>query len=150
MHTTSSRMIVIDASVALWAVLPAVSRFDTLAPITRWRARGVRLTAPGLWLAACASTIRGLVHNGLISLKEGRRVLDDVLLLEVEPRPMTPVQTRAAFTWSTRLGQRRAYDGFYLALAEELQAEFWSADRRLVGSARQIGVTWVHAVDESP
>ncbi|HET7038170.1 MAG TPA: type II toxin-antitoxin system VapC family toxin [Thermomicrobiaceae bacterium] len=148
MSATSRPMIVVDANVAIWAVLPVVSSIDTLAVIAHWRASGVRLIAPGLWLAECASAIRSAVQHGLISLEEGLRALDDVLLLEVDPIPITQAQTRAAFAWSTRLGQRRAYDGFYLALAEDLRAEFWSVDRRLVASARQAGATWIHAVEE--
>jgi hypothetical protein len=42
---------------------------------------------------------------------------------------------------SNRLGQSKAYDGFYLALAEQSNAEFWTADQCLVNSARQLGAT---------
>ena len=53
-----------------------------------------------------------------------------------------------AFDWATRLNQLPVYDSFFLALAEKLDAEFWTADRRLVNGARQVGVEWVHWVGE--
>jgi predicted nucleic acid-binding protein len=55
---------------------------------------------------------------------------------------------RAAFDWSTRLSQFSAYDGFYLALAEQLGAPFWTTDQRLVNRARQIGIRWANWIGE--
>lgn len=52
----------------------------------------------------------------------------------------------SAFDWAEKLGQSKAYDSFYLALAETLRAPLWTADRRLANAARQIGISWVHAV----
>jgi len=51
--------------------------------------------------------------------------------------------SRAALTWAARLGQSKAYDGFYLALAERLGADLWTADERLLNRMRQLGVAWV-------
>jgi hypothetical protein len=49
---------------------------------------------------------------------------------------------------SNRLGQSKAYDAFYLALAERLKAEFWTADQRLANGARQLGANWAHWIGE--
>ncbi len=49
----------------------------------------------------------------------------------------------AALTWAERLGQTKAYDAFYLALAEGLSAEFWTADKRLARRARHAGADFV-------
>jgi predicted nucleic acid-binding protein len=66
--------------------------------------------------------------------------------LSVQP---VEVPTRAAFDWATRLRQKPAYDGFYLAAAEKMGAEFWTADRALANNAHQIGAGWVHWMGES-
>jgi len=42
-----------------------------------------------------------------------------------------------AYTWTRRLNRAVAYDSFYLALAERLDCDFWTADRRLVNAASQ-------------
>jgi predicted nucleic acid-binding protein len=60
----------------------------------------------------------------------------------------------SAFKWAERLGHSKAYDSFYLALAEWLSAErqvlveLWTADERLVNRARQVGAPWVRWVGE--
>jgi predicted nucleic acid-binding protein len=58
------------------------------------------------------------------------------------------VPERSAFDWATRLHQKAAYDGFYLAAAEQLGAEFWTADKALANNAGQLGVSWVHWMGE--
>lgn len=58
------------------------------------------------------------------------------------------VPERSAFDWATRLRQRAAYDGFYLAAAEQLGAELWTADKALASNAGQLGESWVHWMGE--
>jgi predicted nucleic acid-binding protein len=75
------------------------------------------------------------------------RLFDQLLLRRV--RLAAPRQLcRSAFEWATRLGQKAAYDCFYLAAAERLGAEFWTADERLSNRASQLGAVWVHWMGE--
>ena len=140
---------VIDANVAVWAVLPVLSPIDALELFAGWRQQRLRLLAPTLWLAECVSAIRGATHARMISLQQGQVAVEDIFALEVEPVPINAEHCRSAFDWATRLGQARAYDGFYLALAERLRTELWTGDRRLTNAARQMGVGWVHWVGET-
>ena len=52
----------------------------------------------------------------------------------------------AALHWAERIGQSNAYDAQYLALAESLSAEFWTADVRLVHVLEKLDVSWIHAI----
>ena len=61
---------------------------------------------------------------------------------------MTHAHCRAAYAWAERLGQSRAYDAQYLAVAEQEGLELWTADRRLVRNAEQAGVRWVRRIGE--
>jgi predicted nucleic acid-binding protein len=70
-------------------------------------------------------------------------------MIEVQTQPIDLSLCRAALNWASRLQQRRAYDALYLALAERMQTEFWTADKRLANAAQQLGVTWVHWIGES-
>jgi len=81
-------------------------------------------------------------------MAQGRAALEDIFALQVQILPITEAIGRSAFDWAERLNQARAYDALYLALAESLPAELWTADRRLVDRARQIGVTWVRWIGE--
>jgi predicted nucleic acid-binding protein len=56
---------------------------------------------------------------------------------------MTDSHCPKAYAWAERLGQSRAYAGFYLAQAEELGGMLFTGDRRLTNSAHQLGLSWV-------
>jgi predicted nucleic acid-binding protein len=139
----------IDASIAVWALIPALASFDTLKLIRQWRSRGVRLIAPGLFLPESTSAIRKLVHSEVFSEEEGATLLSDLFDLAIDIVPETAEHCRAAFRWAARLGQSKAYDGFYLAVAEEHNAKLWTADKRLVDISRENGINWVHWAGES-
>ncbi len=142
------RDIAIDANLGMWAVL-SLPDGGALECLVRWRRQGRRLVAPGLWLAEVASAIRRSVHLRAISSHEGEVALDDLLALDIDIIPMDGSLCRAASRWATQLGHSRAYDGFYMALAERLNAEFWTGDRRLARGAQQAGANWVHWIGET-
>jgi predicted nucleic acid-binding protein len=52
----------------------------------------------------------------------------------------------AALHWAERIGHSKAYDAQYLALAESLSAEFWTADVRLVHVLEKLDVSWIHVI----
>ena len=94
----------IDASIAVWAVVPAAAQYDTLELIRRWWARGVQLLSPSLFLAESTSAIRKLVHGGVFSIQEGSTALSDLLDLNIEIIPETAEHCRAAFHWAGEAG----------------------------------------------
>ena len=52
-------------------------------------------------------------------------------------------QNRQAFDWTLRLNRAAAYDSYYLALAEALECDLWTADRRLLNAVDLPWVRWV-------
>lgn len=87
---------------------------------------------------------RRCVHTALLTEQEGLTTLEHLFALEVEVTPITLAHCRTALAWAARLGQAKAYDSFYLALAEEIDAFFVTADKRLANGARQLGLAWVY------
>lgn len=49
-----------------------------------------------------------------------------------------------AYQWTLKLKQGAAYDSFYLAIAEALEADFWTADRKLFQSLEGERLSWLH------
>lgn len=147
--TVATNKVVIDAGVAIWAILPLLSTVDVPSKFTVWRTKGVELYAPSLWLAETTSAIRRAVSTNNITPDEGRTALDDLIALDITITPITPAHCRAAFAWSDLLGQSKAYDSFYLALANEQEATFYTTDQRLIRSAQQKGIAWVKWIDEA-
>ena len=146
-----SPTLVIDSSIAVWTVMPMLSGvdIDLIDLFADWRQAGQRMVAPMLWLAECTSAVRFAVHRRAALLEEGREAIKGLFDLGVEILPMDAPLCLAALEWAGRLGQARAYDGFYLALADQLGAEFWTVDKRLANAVQQMGVNWVHWVGES-
>ena len=147
-NSPMSSIIVVDASVTIWTLLPAMAPVDTVSRLVAWRQADAKLHAPSLWLAECASAIRRYVHTGMITPKEGLTAIDDLIALDVDVAPMKLSHCRTAYAWAERLGQSRAYDGFYLVLAEELDATFFTGDRRLTNGAQQLGLSWVQWIGD--
>lgn len=52
-------------------------------------------------------------------------------------------QTRLAFDWTIRLKRAPAYDSYYLALAEIMGCDLWTADRRL---CKAVNLSWIRVV----
>ena len=129
----------IDASAVLsWLVpqqsSPAVSRFwvDTLEG-------GDRLVAPPLVFAETTSVLRRYVHRGVILHEEAVAALRELLEL-----PLSSVHDRGiylrALEFAHRLGEPKAYDVQYLAVAELQDCPVVTLDRGLYKSARALGI----------
>ncbi len=134
---------VLDASFTLCLLLPGPHREQCRALVTDWYVAGDRLCAPMLWLYEITSALSKGVHFGQISREEGQRALSLAQSLGVQLFPPDEVQSRLAFDWTMQLRRASAYDSFYLALAQTLDGELWTADKRL---AQASGVPWVRLI----
>jgi len=135
---------VIDSNLAVALVVPLPYSEVAGQRFRAWKEAGVDLCAPTLWGYEVASTLRQMTVAKVISPREALDGFHSILVLTVQEISPTPELHQEALRWADQLGQRVAYDAAYLALAEQLQAHFWTADRRLANAAQQAGATWVH------
>lgn len=138
-----SRPIALDASFALALVVDGPSSAACSDRMTGWAREDRALVAPDLWIAEAVSALRKLAFHGALSSERTVQAVDDLFALGVEIVPLDTDLCRRALAWSSELGQARAYDALYLAVAEAHGAELWTLDRRLADRARQIDVDWV-------
>ena len=143
---TGRSPVVVDANIAVWAVAPTDRFRSAVALFSDWRQHEMALYAPALWLPECTSAIRQHVYAGKMSQGMGGVALTSLFELDVQIVEATQLRCENAFQWADKLGQSKAYDGFYVALAEEFEALFYTADRRLANGARQAGAGWVRLV----
>ncbi len=147
MLASPNSSLVVDAGVALVVVLPHPYREHGKRFWERWTVSPRPLLAPHLWVAEVTSGLRRAVWEGILTPAEADQALAHLLRLPMSFVPDAQLAP-AALTWAGRLQQKRAYDAFYLALAEARGAEFWSADARLVRALRQQGHAWAHWIGD--
>jgi predicted nucleic acid-binding protein len=136
-----------DAGVLIKLVVAEEDSDQADALWEQWKEDGVKVVAPALLLFELTSVLRNKVHRGLLSLEEGERAFDTVHRLPVQV--LTPSGLhRRAWELATRFNRPAAYDAHYLALAEMMDCEFWTADRRLCNVVKD-ELPWVHWLRES-
>ena len=141
--------VVLDANLALYALnSSALQQEAVLELFTRWRERGRLLTAPSLWRLEVASGLRKNASLGFLSAAEAETLLDLFLSWNVRIYPPDADLVLRAFSWAERIGERVIYDSVYLALAERIGGEFWTADARFARRARRVGVDFVKLLGE--
>ncbi len=142
-----SEAVVVDASLAVkWLIQePDSTTANTL--LRSWGRERRRLAAPHLLLAEVTNALYRQVVQG--SLTTGVAAgLVETLLLEtgVELHHGSSLHARALEV-ASELGQGAAYDCHYLALAEALDCELWTADERFHRAASP-AFPFVHALSE--
>ena len=111
-----------------------------------WRRDSARLCAPLLWEYELATAVCKAVALGMFDQQQATAAMESLLGLQVERVSPDLAMHTAALFWADKLGQVVAYDAQYLALAERLGADFWTADRRLSRRAGEAGANWVHCI----
>jgi len=140
--------IVVDANIIVALVISLPYSDQVARKMAGWQAQNATLIAPILLEYEMISALRKLTLTGTLTTEEAIEAAESFLVLRVKTLVPTVALHQAALRWAGRLQQSVAYDAQYLALAEQLNAPFWTADRRLVNGAQQVGVTWVHWIGE--
>ncbi|MXZ42449.1 MAG: type II toxin-antitoxin system VapC family toxin [Caldilineaceae bacterium SB0666_bin_21] len=139
-----SEFAVVDASVAFkWLVEEEYS--DEATSLTRlWIDEGIQPTAPSLMPFEVANALHRRVVRGDLSVEVAADLMQNLMSLGIALHE-TPHLHRRALVLAGQLGQGAVYDAHYLALAESLGCEFWTADRRFYRTARPSidSVRWI-------
>jgi predicted nucleic acid-binding protein len=108
----------------------------------KWHQAGRLLVAPTLlYYEVCNALHRYAIHQVLLP-EEAAEALEAALDLDVILYGEAGLHRRA-LEIAERFSLPAAYDAHYLALAEELGAEFWTADQRLLQAVSGT-LPWVH------
>lgn len=139
-----SEFVVADASLAFkWLVEEENS--DKATAIARsWNDQGLRLAAPCFMPTEVTNILHRRVVRGELTVAVAADLARGLLSLGVELHETPSLHTRA-LELASRLNQGAAYDAHYLALAETLGCELWTADQRFQRAAYTIArnVRWL-------
>lgn len=128
--------VVVDASVVLKLLLPQGLSEVVRRLWSRWIEHETEIAAPVLLAYEVVSVLRNKVFRGELGTEAGAAAFaafraQEILLLH--PEELEEAAWRLATQWKLPT----AYDAAYLALAELMDYELWTADRRLATALRK-------------
>jgi predicted nucleic acid-binding protein len=125
--------VVVDACLAIkWSVEEEFTE-QALELWDVWQMRNELLVAPPFFRAEITNVLHRKVRQAEMDPLDASDILE-VLLPTVATEELDGMYERA-FSLALALDQKSAYDTAYLALAESLSCEMWTADRRFVRAA---------------
>ncbi|HID54217.1 MAG TPA: PIN domain-containing protein [Anaerolineae bacterium] len=127
----------IDASFVVKLIVPGPNQAIYEQLFADWADAGHQLYAPTLWAYEVTSALSKMARSGKLSQTFAQRSLTLAYKLDIQLMPPTPTLAESAFAWTIQLKRAASYDSFYLALAESLKCDLWTADRRLFNAASQ-------------
>lgn len=140
--------VVIDTSIALRWLLPDPLQQACWVLFSRIAESGMQFTVPALWMYEMTSGLAKAVHFKMLNSEDAKRGLLQIAELGIHLISPDAEQSRQAFDWTLRLNRASAYDSYYLAVAETLNCEFWTADRHLYYASRDQGLEWIRHIEE--
>jgi predicted nucleic acid-binding protein len=111
----------------------------------QWANERRQFAAPTLLYYEVANALHRYQALGLMSASTAQLALKAALALPIHLHGEPDLHHRA-LDLAQRFSLPAAYDAHYLALAEHLGGEFWTADGKLA-RAVQSSLTWVHTVE---
>jgi predicted nucleic acid-binding protein len=142
-----SSQICVDASFALKLVLDEEGSEAAQALWTAWSAQDVEIIAPCHLMFEATSVIRNHVYRREISADAGQAAFDALLAQEIKLLHPGFIEERA-WELAHQFNRPTAYDACYLALAENIGCELWTADGRLYKAVHD-ALPWVKSLHES-
>lgn len=137
-------LVVVDASVTVKWLVSEVNSDTAYALARSWASLGVQLVAPYLMPVEVANVLHRRVVRKEVSVEAAVHLLEGLLASGIKLREPPRIHGRA-LELAEQLQQGAVYDAHYLALAETLDCELWTADERLFRASNAISnrVKWL-------
>ena len=131
-----SGFVVVDASLAFKWLVREEHTDKALAILRVWHNEDVTPAAPHLLPFEVSNALHKRVTRGELSVEGAVDLIGNLLTSQIELHQPWNLQGKA-LEMASRFGQGAAYDAHYLALAESLGCELWTADEKFHQSVGQ-------------
>ncbi len=139
--------VVVDASFALKWVMEEADSSRAEAILRGWHRRSVGRVAPAWFACEIANALYRRTIRLDVTLSQAQIGLE-AIMEHVDVSAFDARLAVRAIELAARFDQRAAYDAHYLALAEHLRCELWTADERLWNATRAT-LPWVRWLGEA-
>ena len=129
------RRVCVDASLALKWVTAEPAWEPANALLAEWQAQA-EIYAPDHFWIECTNALRKKVAADVLSAAEAAEVLDALASIRIQPvstRLLSPRSLEIALATDLTV-----WDTAYVAVAEHVDAELWTADRELAAKGRRV------------
>lgn len=128
--------VVVDASVVLKLLLPEERSEAVRGLWARWVEQEAEVVGPFLLAYEVISVLRNKVFRGELPPEAGEAAFVAFRTQEISLLHPDGIEEKA-WGLAKQLNLPTSYDAAYLALAELMEYEFWTADRRFAAGARK-------------
>ena len=141
-----SDAVVVDANLAFKWLIRENGTDEAFSLRATWESRGTRVTGPDLLSLEVTNVLHRRVLRGDLSTAQAVRLIEALLASGLDLYETSGLHGRA-IELAQAMGQGASYDSHYLALAEALDCELWTADERFQRAA-SAAFPFVHALSE--
>ncbi len=136
--------VVVDASLAVKWLVREERSGEARALARSWEGHGIRTATPYFMPVEVANALHRRVIGSEIGMEEAIGLVGVLLSSGLELHQPPNLHARA-LELASLLGQGAVYDAHYLALAETLGCELWTADEKFYRAANPSGgnVRWI-------
>jgi predicted nucleic acid-binding protein len=127
--SAETSQVVVDASMAVKWVLEEPLTSEARAALIVWQTRGVRRIVPSWFGCEVSNVLYKRVLKGALTIPDAQ-IAVDALLRDVTVHDIEPDVSKRGLAIAYQLGNPASYDAHYVALAERLGCEIWTADER--------------------
>ena len=127
----------VDASLVVKWLLEEEDSQEARRLSEHWSSTGIQPAAPRLLIYEIANTLHLKVRRGQTRIEDASNAFADLIAFKIELIDMESIHVRA-IEIAAHLSQGAVYDSHYLALAEHLDCEFWTADLAFARAAARI------------
>lgn len=136
-----STQVVVDAGVILATLFEEPHSQHAKAIMAHWAQEEVELHAPVLFRYETLAAVRKAVFQTRLEHDKSYALINTLLALNIVYH-LDEMLLRRAYDLASQLNAPRTYDAQYVALAERLSCELWTADERLYNAAHD-SFSWV-------
>jgi predicted nucleic acid-binding protein len=135
--------VVADSGIFLAMALKETYSNQAVSLVSFWAEQDIKVAAPTLFRYEIIAVIRKSVFRNLISSQEAAQRQSSLLASTQGVTFMIDDNLlKRSYELATQLNRPTAYDSQYLAVAERLGCEFWTADQKLFNAVTGT-LSWV-------